>query len=1459
MARRDDLEAVVRAQSKAVSAAERELARRRDKLAARPGDSALVAALRAATLDLRQARLSLEHARAELAAFDADPPVLPDDAPVVLLPVRLETRFATGASGPELLVRVYPDEIHVQDHRAGLDESEVAAGAAYATLVSAALSEDDRRRAFVQLAGRVGRTRALYVAPLAEGGLPAPDLTTLPAHCSVLPDRWVVHCFRGDTEVATATGAAVPFDLPIGPVADVLPVNGDAPPLDEASRWLVDLDAALAVGMAVRVPMPDSGGLDRLVALGVRTGEDADASAARLRDLLEGHRYGAGLDLLAPGTPTNNTAAARSGAARQPDPEELFDAARTADPASPDVVAVAAALGVAPEALAGSVHPGLRPGEARALHQALWPATLGYVLETLASSTVDDATIEATRRLFVEAVRGLGPVSLLRVGAQPYGVLPVTSLRSWRPADDDDPLARVVGLLRRLSPEWLAAADRVPHVGRPGADPDQELLDMMGREAVSGSYRLRPVRGGRMRAVITRLVDELDPVGGRLAEAALHLAGGTVTPAVAQMAPDPRTVRMRRPPVFEGPLSEVEPLPGQEARGPNYLRYLADRSERTAPYDGPGARTLLRALAEHAAKLADLDAAVRLTAPTSIGAAKAALEPEVVDAVPGRPSTTAPRLMSRPVRDLLPTAPGGLSVADLIATATPAQVAALGLGPALRRAAGVRRALADLASVPSARLDRLTRAALDVCSHRLDAWLTAVATQRLAEVRGTRPTGTHLGGYGWVEDLKPGPPARPAQSVPAAEPGPVVVDPVNAGFVVAPSLAQAGTAALLLSGHLSHRGSGSDAAAAFAVDLSSDRARLALWLVDGMRQGQSMGALLGYRFERGLHERSRPGHELDRFIRPLRAVAPMVGEQAPTREAVEASAALGVVDGLELLRRWQGEAVAVEARLTGASPAERAGVRAELASLADAADAVADLTLAEIVHQLATGNPARAAATADALGSGLGPPPETEVLSTPRAAHAFQYRLVTLVPAETTPAPGWSADRPRHRAEPRLDRWLAEVLPPAADIRFAVRLTLADGTSDLREGSLAGAGFCPLDLVHGAALEPQLGESLVRGDVVDALLLHRGDPDWLGESWPPGAVPLDEVLEQGRWLAESLGTARPLGVADLDPAGPVAPASADAELRQRAEQAAADFRDRAQGLLDAGSDVERLRGALTDLAAYGVRGAAEAVQESRAAGADPSVVLTGAAAAGVAEAKRITTVLGATPAPSPQATLHAVFGAEFTALPVLKAPPAFTSAAAACDTPAFTGDEPGVTLAWLQRMALVRGPVERYLLAVAGAGGRIVPVQVPPAPRWVGLTLLPGTDMPDGALSVLVHAPAARARAATVAGFVVDEWTDQVPAATGTAGVAFHFDEPGARAPQAVLVAAPPVTGAAWTARTLLEVIRETADLARIRTVGPEEAPWWGRYLPALLVADNASGDTIGLKVADLVATEDRP
>jgi hypothetical protein len=49
------------------------------------------------------------------------------------------------------------------------------------------------------------------------------------------------------------------------------------------------------------------------------------------------------------------------------------------------------------------------------------------------------------------------------------------------------------------------------------------------------------------------------------------------------------------------------------------------------------------------------------------------------------------------------------------------------------------------ALIPVERMISLVREQLDVCGHRLDAWLTGLAGRRLASIRAATPVGAQLG------------------------------------------------------------------------------------------------------------------------------------------------------------------------------------------------------------------------------------------------------------------------------------------------------------------------------------------------------------------------------------------------------------------------------------------------------------------------------------------------------------------------------------------------------------------------------------------------------------------------------------------------------------------------------------------------------------------------------------------
>jgi hypothetical protein len=260
----------------------------------------------------------------------------------------------------------------------------------------------------------------------------------------------------------------------------------------------VNPDAAEAAGLLVKLQLPaDTQRIDRLIVLGVLGSMDADASAARLTELLVGHRHSQGLGVLPVGTPTNNSRARRSGFGRTLSASEAFDLARRGQPPGDgsDGALLCAALGISPAALKGVAHATDREQTAAGhMNALLWPAALGYWLDSLVQPGLSDAAIDDLRGHGVAWVRGRGPLPSLRIGRQPYGVLPATSLSAWQPSSEPHGVRLMADLLKRTASWWLDGIHRAPVV-RAGADPGKGLLDVLAQAPVSRSVHVRSLVG----------------------------------------------------------------------------------------------------------------------------------------------------------------------------------------------------------------------------------------------------------------------------------------------------------------------------------------------------------------------------------------------------------------------------------------------------------------------------------------------------------------------------------------------------------------------------------------------------------------------------------------------------------------------------------------------------------------------------------------------------------------------------------------------------------------------------------------------------------------------------------------------------------------------------------------------------------------------------------------------------
>jgi hypothetical protein len=213
--------------------------------------------------------------------------------------------------------------------------------------------------------------------------------------------------------------------------------------------------------------------------------------------------------------------------------------------------------------------------------------------------------------------------------------------------------------------------------------------------------------------------------------------------------------------------------------------------------------------------------------------------------------------------------------------------------------------------------------------------------------------------------------------------------------------------------------------------------------------------------ERGLHDRHALA-EVDKFVFPLRKAFPLRGDRSGRQ----------VMDGLELVRHVQDGGGAHypfgRTDLPPASTSEAAVIDAEVTRLLDVHDAVADLALAEGVHQAVLGNYDRVASTLDAY-SKSGFPPEPAVIETPRSGIALTHRFgVHLRPGlshSASPVPGVPMT-PRATAEPAINEFLGELLPLPADVGVRVTWTQPGGAGGERVVTQDDLGLQPADLVQ---------------------------------------------------------------------------------------------------------------------------------------------------------------------------------------------------------------------------------------------------------------------------------------------------------------------------------------------------------------------------------------------------------
>ena len=1395
---------------------------------------------------------------------DLDP-----ELPLLLLPVRLATRFhrgnGPGARPTELWLRIFPDSLHADGHAPALTRQEVALGQAYWERLwrvagNAGAREDSQR----WLVRQLGAPRAAWViaqtAPANPGDAPAAPVPRSrpldpapvwpepagaepprPTLARLLPDRWHVTISATGEISEEVWSDPVRRDLAMAPNVADIPEDGAIRELFESQDlwWMADFEAAVDAGMAMHIPlnMETSRLISSLVVFGVR---DRDPGAEEeLAGLLDAHRFTSGLEIVTHGTPTNSTATVDAGFTDVPQDLNAYisrqlsapeaERPQLEDPASLGTAGAADALALAfgldgTTAFDVAEHAGDRTGaRAEAMNRVLWPATWGYFLNTLLATggtpVLAGADLDWLRSWFADWVRGPGLLPAFRAGEQPYGVLPVGDLPWWEPEPPSTRIAHLKSVVGGLRGDWLTSSGEVPGFWATlTRTPEEEAVavaSVLGAVPHPTAFRLRRALGryerfaDQWQDALTELESRVDETNDNLIRQyearEADIRGGAIDVQSSQLAAVIDDANAQEdatsslPAEFEAVRDQVDVLWADvnRHRARSETRFWSDSfSDATLPDpDDPSLWYV---------EYGDDGAAADGTFPD-------------LKLVPGGGAEDDPVQLAASLRGLAADARSVTSTerpeydhtapTSLLRVLIEHGIEQVHHSKAVEIAIGLDR-LADMCEAgavddPVAELEGLLRETLGLATHRLDAWVSSVAAHRLAELRAERPTGIQVGGYGWLVQLEP--------------------DSAGAdthGFVHAPSLAHASTAAVLRSAWLAFADGSTDAA--FAVNLSSDRVRRAEWLLEGVRNGVDLAELLGARFERRLHDEA-----LDQLV-------------ADVREAVLIEAghpdlpATGIVDGLALATAYRDEDEPSDLRdriraLRATLPdyPDDALYRTLLETVADL-DSTADALMAQSVHSLVKGNLAEASAALAASGSGDAGLPELRMARVHRESQNVSHRVTAVFGGAS---PGGSSLLAL--AEPALAAWLESLL------------------SGLDPAPLDGLGLGAAEIVALASGDGALDGSRLAAIVLGLARLAGAPSGARVDAAPGDSVSLSELAVVAGALRSAIGQSRALRGEDLAQAADKEPRLDIDELRSRLDAVS----ERLDQLAGAAPNDSTLRSRVADLVAVNDAGTIAALE----AAPDERPALIAAVLRRAAErASALAAPLPAewddwSPGARAEHLCRRIGRALALKLPIL---PRFqpSNGADLVASAALSERRLGSPLAaatWLLQAGRVHagtGRVDEALGLTAALRGEAVTaeqvVQVPHHPEdpWVA-TARPASR--GGRTCVLSLTDLAGAvEEGPVSGLLFDAWTEPLPGPTATTGVAVHLDSPGAQPPQAVLLATV-ARDRSWTVDGLNDILSQTLELALMRTVGPEHLMPWGHSLPAVFLPDGVAVSTL--------------
>jgi len=1005
--------------------------------------------------------------------------------PVLLFPVRLETRFRKLDSGKyKLLVRILPDTISIQTHETNITEDEAADLDSYKKAVEGSNDHDVIIAAWKNLVDSYGPHRSAYLVNNCisddQQEFKAESWTEAPKSY-VMPDFFVIRLYRKTVNGASeeeemlmeVPGSPITYPLHVGPDPQAIQDQTDAngPILDPESEWLVDFEQAKLKGMGLEIDLGSldvdliESGFSKLIAIGVRS-TTKDESSKTLKDLINNHHFTEGFDFITQGTPTNNTSEEDSGFDSSEDNyEDSYQteiAAQSIQNAEEDEnlngKRFCTLLGIMDEEIEAVTHARNTTGtefhDIKCMSEVLWYSILDPYLR-LMDKDIHNDNIALIRDHFINYVQARGPLSAIQVDNMPYGILPVSSLENWlEDKKIDHPEAfGLPELLKKLKKLWLEMTydlEKVPRIGS-SDDIDEEFIKILGMEGRSRQLRVRNIATVEyIRNLIWMTWSKLVPEA-RLAVFLKRLIINNFSNLFMKITPMFKSrnrstnEEQRGQSSFEGWWNRFE---AKVLQSNELLTELIGQIKEPRPIEstypwGEGYDYKYPLVAESSESTA-----------TILGEVDNYLEKLTIEEeYNGKHSNTLLYILSK-----------------LSLNTVKDKYSNMG---------NFKQALLHLSKLKIIELEDLLMEVLDTVSFRLDTWITSLAHRRIALSRKEESSeaGIYLGAYGWVENLAPSP------------------TPPSMGYVHAPSVTHAITASVLGNAYLSHASQENEER--MRVNLSSDRVRKAKWILRGIREKQPLNTLLGYRFERNLHDTIHDNNGntlfLDKYIMPFRKAYPIKHSQLEDNvngESSETVVPRNVVNGMELLNAYKANNIPFNrnSELPDPGSTDHQVILKILDDLDETFDAVSDITLAESVHQAVLGNYLASGAILDAISGESSPPDDLTVCKTPRGGinvkHTFSIMFNQVEPDAIH---NWPEQTPVSKLNPELNQWLDQMLGDPGDFKFSAEY--------IKTGELVKEIISLGDIINPQGLEENEFVKLSATDFLYMTALNPGNEE----------------------------------------------------------------------------------------------------------------------------------------------------------------------------------------------------------------------------------------------------------------------------------------------------------------------------------------------------------------------------